>query len=55
MYCLGPASLTAIKQGHVQLNYDTKFAFAEVNAEKVYWKVFKSRKVSCCFDVYLIV
>ncbi|XP_071786426.1 protein-glutamine gamma-glutamyltransferase K-like [Asterias amurensis] len=51
VYCLGPASLTAIKQGHVQLNYDTKFAFAEVNAEKVYWKVFKSRKPPAVIDV----
>ncbi|XP_063970507.1 protein-glutamine gamma-glutamyltransferase K-like [Lytechinus pictus] len=36
---MGPASLKAIKQGAVYLDYDTKFAFAEVNAETVYWTV----------------
>ncbi|XP_033631824.1 protein-glutamine gamma-glutamyltransferase K-like [Asterias rubens] len=35
----GPSSLTAIKNGHVYLNYDTKFVFAEVNACKVSWKL----------------
>ncbi len=43
---MGPASLAAIKKGHVYLDYDTKFAFAEVNAETVSWIVPKdSRKV----------
>ncbi|XP_038056774.1 protein-glutamine gamma-glutamyltransferase K-like isoform X2 [Patiria miniata] len=35
----GPASLTAIKSGHVYLSYDTKFVFAEVNACKVKWMI----------------
>lgn len=41
---MGPASLNAIKQGHVYLDFDTKFAFAEVNAETVYWMVYKNRR-----------
>ncbi|XP_071846211.1 protein-glutamine gamma-glutamyltransferase K-like [Apostichopus japonicus] len=41
---MGPASLSAIKRGHVYLDYDTKFAFAEVNAETVYWTVFDNRR-----------
>ncbi|XP_071951688.1 hemocyte protein-glutamine gamma-glutamyltransferase-like [Antedon mediterranea] len=38
---MGPAPLAAIKAGHVQLSYDTKFVFAEVNACKVKWKYSK--------------
>ncbi|XP_070559637.1 protein-glutamine gamma-glutamyltransferase K-like [Ptychodera flava] len=37
VYQTGPASLTAIRTGHVYYNYDTEFAFAEVNADKVHW------------------
>ncbi|XP_067652090.1 protein-glutamine gamma-glutamyltransferase K-like [Haliotis asinina] len=35
----GPASLKAIKEGHVYLSYDTGFIFSEVNGDKVHWKV----------------
>lgn len=38
-YQCGPASVNAIKNGEVYLNYDTGFIFAEVNADKVYWEV----------------
>ncbi|XP_078606655.1 protein-glutamine gamma-glutamyltransferase K-like isoform X1 [Branchiostoma floridae x Branchiostoma japonicum] len=38
-YCCGPASLNAIKNGHVYYGYDTKFIFAEVNADRIYWRV----------------
>jgi len=34
---MGPVSLIAIKRGEVNLPYDGKFAFAEVNADRVYW------------------
>eukprot|EP00794_Sanderia_malayensis_P004718 gene4718-5341_t len=37
-YRCGPASVRAIKEGKVNLKYDAKFIFAEVNADKVYWK-----------------
>ncbi|XP_033113458.1 hemocyte protein-glutamine gamma-glutamyltransferase-like [Anneissia japonica] len=38
VFQLGPAPLAAVKAGHVQLLFDTKFVFAEVNACKVNWK-----------------
>ncbi|XP_050397106.1 annulin [Patella vulgata] len=37
VYCCGPASMTAIKDGELGLPYDGPFIFAEVNADKVYW------------------
>ncbi|XP_066480853.1 protein-glutamine gamma-glutamyltransferase E-like [Tiliqua scincoides] len=33
----GPASLTAIKEGDVDLDYDCPFVYAEVNADQVTW------------------
>ncbi|XP_077785633.1 protein-glutamine gamma-glutamyltransferase E-like [Podarcis muralis] len=33
----GPASLKAIKEGDVDLNYDCPFVYAEVNADRVTW------------------
>lgn len=44
VFQMGPASLNAIRQGHVYLDYDTKFAFAEVNAETVTWIVPKDTR-----------
>ncbi|XP_067326667.1 protein-glutamine gamma-glutamyltransferase K-like [Anolis sagrei] len=35
IYCCGPASLKAIKNGEVNLDYDTRFLFAAVNVEEV--------------------
>lgn len=37
----GPSPLIAVRQGDVYLPYDTKFVYAEVNADKVYWLVKK--------------
>ncbi|KAK3873095.1 hypothetical protein Pcinc_021851 [Petrolisthes cinctipes] len=37
-YRCGPSSLVAIKAGEVQRPYDVPFVFAEVNADKLYWK-----------------
>ena len=34
----GPAPLKAIKEGRVYLPYDARFIFAEVNADRVYWR-----------------
>lgn len=34
----GPASVAAIKRGEVKKPFDTAFAFAMVNADKVYWR-----------------
>ncbi|KAL4657409.1 protein-glutamine gamma-glutamyltransferase 4 [Arapaima gigas] len=38
----GPAPLRAVKNGQVQVPHDTRFVFAEVNADMVTWKVEKS-------------
>ncbi|XP_067929729.1 protein-glutamine gamma-glutamyltransferase K-like isoform X2 [Watersipora subatra] len=37
IYRAGPASVVAIRNGDVGCNYDGKFIFAEVNADRVYW------------------
>ncbi|CAO2579171.1 Protein-glutamine gamma-glutamyltransferase Z [Lemmus lemmus] len=37
LFCCGPASVKAIKEGDVHLPYDTPFVFAEVNADEVVW------------------
>ncbi|XP_054711859.1 annulin-like [Uloborus diversus] len=38
LYRCGPASVAAIKRGEIQKGYDAPFVFAEVNADKVYWR-----------------
>ncbi|XP_053120670.1 protein-glutamine gamma-glutamyltransferase 4 [Hemicordylus capensis] len=35
----GPSPVNAIKKGEVYLPYDSKFVFAEVNADRVFWLV----------------
>ncbi|XP_019395102.1 PREDICTED: protein-glutamine gamma-glutamyltransferase E-like isoform X2 [Crocodylus porosus] len=37
IYQCGPASVTAIKEGDVDLKYDAPFIFAEVNADRIAW------------------
>ncbi|XP_037075868.1 annulin-like isoform X2 [Pollicipes pollicipes] len=37
-FACGPCSLAAIKEGEVKRSFDTTFVFAEVNADRVYWK-----------------
>ncbi|XP_009704362.1 PREDICTED: protein-glutamine gamma-glutamyltransferase 4 [Cariama cristata] len=37
----GPCPLKAIREGDVYLPFDSKFVYAEVNADKVYWLVKK--------------
>ncbi|KAM4617748.1 protein-glutamine gamma-glutamyltransferase 5-like isoform 2-T2 [Discoglossus pictus] len=46
IFCCGPASVKAIKEGEVHLNYDAPFVFAEVNADVISWVVYpdSSRK-----------
>ncbi|NXV50678.1 TGM4 glutamyltransferase, partial [Uria aalge] len=39
----GPCPLKAVRDGDVYLPYDSKFVYAEVNADKVYWVVKKVR------------
>ena len=35
----GPAPVVAIKKGEVNLGYDAKFVFAEVNGDRITWSV----------------
>uniref|UniRef100_A0A4W2GKC8 protein-glutamine gamma-glutamyltransferase n=1 Tax=Bos indicus x Bos taurus TaxID=30522 RepID=A0A4W2GKC8_BOBOX len=44
LYCCGPASVRAIKEGEVDLNYDTAFAFSMVNADCMAWLVFGGKE-----------
>lgn len=37
-YRCGPASVAAVKNGEVLRPYDNGFLFAEVNADKVFWR-----------------
>ncbi|XP_042909148.1 annulin [Parasteatoda tepidariorum] len=37
-YRCGPSSVAAIKRGEIQKPFDGPFVFAEVNADKVYWR-----------------
>ncbi|XP_024423071.3 protein-glutamine gamma-glutamyltransferase 5 isoform X2 [Desmodus rotundus] len=39
LYCCGPASVRAIKEGDVDLSYDTAFVFSMVNADCVSWLI----------------
>ncbi|XP_043978035.1 protein-glutamine gamma-glutamyltransferase E-like isoform X1 [Gambusia affinis] len=39
LFCCGPASVAAIRNGEVNLKYDAPFVFAEVNADSVSWLV----------------
>ncbi|NXS92834.1 TGM4 glutamyltransferase, partial [Jacana jacana] len=41
MFQCGPCPLKAIRDGDVYLPFDSKFVYAEVNADKVYWVVKK--------------
>ncbi|XP_040824966.1 protein-glutamine gamma-glutamyltransferase 5 isoform X2 [Ochotona curzoniae] len=44
LYCCGPASVRAIKEGEVDLKYDTPFAFSMVNADCVSWLVYGGKE-----------
>ncbi|XP_006831948.1 PREDICTED: protein-glutamine gamma-glutamyltransferase Z [Chrysochloris asiatica] len=37
LFCCGPASVKAIREGEIHLAYDTSFVYAEVNADEVIW------------------
>jgi transglutaminase 1 len=44
-YRCGPAPLQAIKEGKINMSYDARFVFAEVNADTVYWQKLKNGDV----------
>jgi len=50
IYCAGPASLVAIKNGNVGVTFDTPFIFAEVNADKVHWVKQKDGSIEKLFE-----
>ncbi|XP_072925959.1 protein-glutamine gamma-glutamyltransferase 2 [Hemitrygon akajei] len=37
IFCCGPSPVKAIKEGQMDVKYDTVFIYAEVNADVVYW------------------
>ncbi|XP_035244646.1 protein-glutamine gamma-glutamyltransferase 2-like [Anguilla anguilla] len=39
VHCCGPAAVKAVHEGHTELKYDLPFVFAEVNADRVDWKI----------------
>ncbi|XP_075701350.1 protein-glutamine gamma-glutamyltransferase E-like [Rhinoderma darwinii] len=44
VFRLGPCSLKAVKEGDVDLNFDTAFVFGEVNADTKHWLVNENGK-----------
>ncbi|XP_018419818.1 PREDICTED: protein-glutamine gamma-glutamyltransferase 5-like [Nanorana parkeri] len=44
IYCCGPASVKAIREGDVHLNYDCPFVFSMVNADCVSWILYGTKK-----------
>ncbi|XP_037010840.2 protein-glutamine gamma-glutamyltransferase 5 isoform X2 [Artibeus jamaicensis] len=44
LYCCGPASVRAIKEGDVDLSYDTAFVFSMVNADCVSWLIHEGKE-----------
>ncbi|KAE8575525.1 hypothetical protein XENTR_v10003864 [Xenopus tropicalis] len=42
VYQCGPAPLTAIKEGDINLNYDVKYMFASVNADVACWIYYRN-------------
>ncbi|XP_014459760.1 protein-glutamine gamma-glutamyltransferase 6 [Alligator mississippiensis] len=51
----GPASVVAVKQGDVDLSYDTLFVFSEVNADSNRWIVYgdgTKKRVYCDTEVF---
>ncbi|KAK3769509.1 hypothetical protein RRG08_027078 [Elysia crispata] len=47
VFCCGPASVEAIKQGNIHLPYDGAFVFAEVNADRLSWMPNFTGKLRC--------
>ncbi|MEE6513868.1 hypothetical protein FKM82_021706 [Ascaphus truei] len=54
IYCCGPASVKAIKEGEIQLGYDSPFVFAMVNADCHSWTVNGARQEKHFCDPHLI-
>ncbi|XP_025047780.1 protein-glutamine gamma-glutamyltransferase 5-like [Alligator sinensis] len=50
LYCCGPASVKAIKEGELHLSYDTPFVFSMVNVYRVVWLIYGARKEKLLCD-----
>ena len=38
IFTCGPAPISAVKKGRIDIQYDTAFVFSEVNADKITWE-----------------
>ncbi|KAM3922483.1 protein-glutamine gamma-glutamyltransferase 5-like [Leptodactylus fuscus] len=54
IYCCGPTSVKAIKEGEVHLNYDAPFVFSMVNADCVTWTIYGTKKEKHFCDPQLV-
>lgn len=50
LYCCGPAPVKAIRDGEVRLQYDAPFVFSMVNADRVAWLLYGTRKEKLHWD-----
>ncbi|XP_032091573.1 protein-glutamine gamma-glutamyltransferase 4 isoform X1 [Thamnophis elegans] len=52
IYQCGPSPVKAIKNGEVYLPYDSKFMFAAVNADKIFWRVKNENSTKDCVKLW---
>ncbi|XP_054836156.1 protein-glutamine gamma-glutamyltransferase 5-like isoform X2 [Eublepharis macularius] len=50
LYCCGPAPVAAIREGDTQHLYDAPFVFSMVNADRVAWLLYGTRKEKIHWD-----
>ncbi|XP_042318208.1 uncharacterized protein LOC121928060 [Sceloporus undulatus] len=50
LYCCGPASVRAVREGALGLPYDTRFVFSMVNADRVVWLLCGTKKEQLQWD-----
>ena len=56
IYACGPASVVAVKRGEIMKPYDNTFLYAEVNADKVYWRFTgPGKKIVVLLDFMIII
>lgn len=55
VFTCGPCPVLAIRNGDLYLGYDTKFLFAEVNGDRVFWIVDSEGNMEPVYKDYDIV
>lgn len=55
VFTCGPCPVRAIRNGDLYLGYDTKFLFAEVNGDRVFWTVDSEGNMTPVFKDYDVV